>query len=187
MVRCRRGGASGKGKSCVNGVTLRDVRGDDLARFFAYQLDPAANQMAVFTAKDPSDQAAYMAFWRRMLRDDAVTMRIVLLGGQVVGSVLCYVDEEFAKPEVSYWIDRAHWGQGVATAALTAFLNELTERPLYARAAKDNLASIRVLHKCGFTITGESRAYANARGQEIDEVILTLREKSRGGAERLRS
>ncbi len=158
----------------MNGVTLREVRGDDLARFFAYQLDPKANHMAAFTPKDPSDRAAYLAFWRRMLRDDSVTMRTVLLDGQVVGSILCYVDEEFAKPEVSYWIDRAHWGKGIATAALTAFLNEITGRPLYARAAKDNLGSIRVLEKCGFTVTGASRAYANARGAEIDELILRL-------------
>lgn len=168
----------------MKGVTLREVRGDDLARFFAYQLDPEANQMAAFTAKDPSDWAAYLAFWRRMLRDDSVTMRTVLLNGQVVGSILCYVDEEFAKPEVSYWIDRAYWGKGIATAALAAFLSEITERPLYARAAKDNLGTIRVLKKCGFIITGESRAYANARGAEIAEVILTLKEKTRGGAER---
>ncbi len=130
--------------------------------------------MAAFTAKDPSDRAAYLAFWHRMLRDASVTMRTVLLDGQVVGSILCYVDEEFAKPEVSYWIDRAHWGKEIATAALVAFLHEITGRPLYARAAKDNLASIRVLEKCGFTVTGERRAYANARGAEIDEVILTL-------------
>ncbi len=160
----------------MESVTLRQVSDEDLPVLFAYQLDPKANCMAAFTAKDPSDQAAYMAFWRRMLRDDAVTMRTVLLDGRVVGSILYYVDEEFTRPEVSYWIDRAHWRKGIATAALTAFLSELTGRPLYARAAKDNFASIRVLQKCGFAITGESRAYANARGREIDEVILTLAE-----------
>jgi RimJ/RimL family protein N-acetyltransferase len=47
-------------------------------------------------------------------------------------------------------------------------------RPLVGRAAKDNVASIRVLQKCGFVLTGEDRGFANARGEEIDEVILTL-------------
>jgi hypothetical protein len=40
--------------------------------------------------------------------------------------------------------------------------------------AKDNIASIRVLEKCGFEISGEDTAFSNARGQEVEEVILTL-------------
>ena len=48
-------------------------------------------------------------------------------------------------------------------------------RPLYARAAKDNIASLRVLEKCGFTIAGYARGFANARGEEVEEVVLELR------------
>lgn len=50
----------------------------------------------------------------------------------------------------------------------------MTTRPLHARAAADNAGSVRVLEKCGFTVTGTDRGYANARGAEIDEVLLTL-------------
>jgi RimJ/RimL family protein N-acetyltransferase len=49
-------------------------------------------------------------------------------------------------------------------------------RPIYARVAKDNLGSRRVLEKCGFTVIGESKGFANARGQEIEELLLELRE-----------
>jgi hypothetical protein len=31
-----------------------------------------------------------------------------------------------------------------------------------------------VLQKCGFVITGEDKGFANARGQEIEEYMLTL-------------
>jgi RimJ/RimL family protein N-acetyltransferase len=47
-------------------------------------------------------------------------------------------------------------------------------RPIYARVAKDNVASLRVLEKCGFTITGQAKGFANARGEEIEEWILEL-------------
>jgi RimJ/RimL family protein N-acetyltransferase len=50
----------------------------------------------------------------------------------------------------------------------------VTERPLHARAAKDNLASLRVLQKCGFEVTGHDTGYANARAATIEEVLLTL-------------
>ncbi len=47
-------------------------------------------------------------------------------------------------------------------------------RPLYAAAAADNMGSIRVLEKCGFQIYAYERGYANARGEEIEEVLLKL-------------
>nr|WP_236819700.1 GNAT family N-acetyltransferase [Alicyclobacillus tolerans] len=84
--------------------------------------------------------------------------------------------EMFGEREVSYWIDRAHWGKGIATEALKQFLSLDTVRPLHARAAKDNIGSRRVLEKCGFFILDEDSGFANARGMEIEEFIFTLRD-----------
>ena len=92
----------------------------------------------------------------------------------VAGSVLNYEDEEFGKPEVSYWIGKPYWGKGVATRALSAFLLHVTVRPLYARAVKDNIAPLRVLEKCGFTRIGEGKGFSDARGEEVEEIILRL-------------
>jgi RimJ/RimL family protein N-acetyltransferase len=78
------------------------------------------------------------------------------------------------KPEVTYWIGKEYWGRGLATQALTHFLSLVTIRPLYAAAAKDNIGSLRVLQKCGFTIVGYGKGFANARGAEIEEVMLKL-------------
>jgi RimJ/RimL family protein N-acetyltransferase len=44
---------------------------------------------------------------------------------------------------------------------------------------KDNIASIRVLEKCGFTIFGYDKGFANARGEVVEEVILKLEAKVR--------
>ncbi|MCX6099824.1 MAG: GNAT family N-acetyltransferase [Candidatus Bipolaricaulota bacterium] len=93
--------------------------------------------------------------------------------GQVVGSVLSY--EEAGKPEVSYWIGKEYWGKGFATRALSDLLVHGNKtRPIYARVARDNLGSRRVLEKCGFKIIGEARGFANARGEEIEELLLEL-------------
>ena len=156
-------------------VLLRDVTERDLPIFFEQQLDPAANQMAAFTAKDPADRAAFTAKWAKILGDDSITKRTVLCGGRVAGTVAAFVAPWSGKLEVTYWIGREFWGQGIATAALSALLRVVKLRPLYARAAKDNIASLRVLEKCGFTIAGYERGFANARGEEIEEVVLELR------------
>ena len=156
-------------------LLLRPVVADDLPIFFEQQADPDANYIAAFTVKDPSDRAAFMARWQRILADPTVIIRTVVTDGAVAGSVLSYEVE--GRPEVSYWLGRAFWGRGIATRALTAFLADANRtRPIYARAAKDNIGSLRVLAKCGFTIVGEDKGYANARGAEVEEYVLALQE-----------
>ena len=129
--------------------------------------------MAAFTTKDPADRDAFMAHRAKILRDETITIQTILFDGQVAGSVLSYVDED-GQREVSYWIGKAYWGKGVATGALVAFLDHIKVRPLYARAATDNLGSLRVLEKCGFTRIGEGRGFSNARGEEVEEFPLRL-------------
>jgi len=155
-------------------VMLRDVEETDLPIFFDYESDPTANYMAAFAAKNPADRGAFDAHWRRILSDEAIMKRTILFEGYVVGSVASFIDQEFGKQEVTYWIGREYWGKGIATKALSKFLGELKVRPIYARASKDNTASIRVLEKCGFKITGHGKGFANARGKEIEEVVLEL-------------
>jgi RimJ/RimL family protein N-acetyltransferase len=76
--------------------------------------------------------------------------------------------------EVTYWVDRAAWGRGIASRALALLLEEVPTRPLRARAASDNAGSLRVLEKAGFRIIGTEVAFARARGAEIEETILRL-------------
>lgn len=154
-------------------VTLRDVADSDLPIFFEQQLDADANWMAAFTARDPTDRDAFMAHWTRIRGDPSNSIQTILFNGLVAGSVSSYVEEP-GKPEVTYWLGKEFWGQGIATRALAAFLGQMTERPVYARAAKDNAASLRVLEKCRFRITGEGKGYANARRAEIEEYLLRL-------------
>jgi RimJ/RimL family protein N-acetyltransferase len=154
-------------------IALRDVQENDLVVFFEYQLDPEANHMAAFTAKDPADRDAFTAHWDRILNDETTTNKTILLGREVVGHVASF--EQFGEREVTYWIGRQYWGRGFATQALTLLLADFTtERPLHARAVKDNVASIRVLEKCGFTICGEDKGFANARGEEVEEFVFKL-------------
>ncbi|MFJ6889000.1 GNAT family N-acetyltransferase [Streptomyces californicus] len=156
----------------VTRISLRAVQDGDLPLFFAWMSDPEATRVAAFTARDPADRAAFDAHWARIRSDTGVVMRTVMADGAVVGHVGEY--GEAGDRQVTYWIDRAHWGRGLATAALRAYLDETPTRPLHARAAADNAGSRRVLEKCGFVVTGADRGFAWARGEEIDEVLVTL-------------
>ncbi len=160
------------GPDLTSGVRLRAVADADLAIFFDQQLDGAANQMAAFGAKDPASWEAFAAHWAEMVAQDTTTIRTILFHGAVAGHVLSF--EHFDDREVAYWLGKDFWGQGIASAALALLLRQITTRPLYACAVKDNLASLRVLEKCGFVIAGEDCGFSHARGQEVEEFILIL-------------
>jgi RimJ/RimL family protein N-acetyltransferase len=161
-----------KNKNKPSMVILRDVSEDDFPWFFEQQLDPDANHMAAFNSKDPHDRNAFMEKWSRILRDNQISKRTIVFEGQIAGHIARF--ERFGDQEVTYWIGKEFWGKGITTRALEQFLLAEKNRPLYARAAKDNIASIRVLEKCGFSITGIEKVFADGRGEEIEELILIL-------------
>ena len=130
-------------------MQLRDVEADDLPLFFEHQRDPIAVAMVAFHSRD---RAAFDQHWAKILADGSALNKTVIADGQVVGNIGSGLSE--GKREIGYWIDRAFWGRGIATEALSAFLRLETTRPLHAGVAKHNAGSIRVLQKCGFTLLG---------------------------------
>ena len=143
-------------------IALRDVIQTDLPVFFEHQREPEANEMAAFPARELD---AFTAHWEKILRDDALIAKTVLADGRVAGNIGSW--EEHGRREIGYWIGKEFWGRGVATTALRLFLDLVTTRPLYAFAAKHNVASIRVLEKCGFI-------RAPIEDADDDEVLLKL-------------
>lgn len=153
-------------------VTLREICDADFPIFFTQQLDRAANWMAAFTPIDPTNRAAFDERWQRLRQDDKIIMRTILADNEVAGSILAYGEPGIR--EISYWIGKPYWGHGVATKAARIFISGLDERPLYARVAKDNLGSMRVLEKCGFVIVMGDKAFAHARGKMVEEWVMKL-------------
>ena len=89
--------------------------------------------------------------------------RTILADGIYVGDVWCYCIDPDGDPNamVSYCVfEQALWGQGAASAALALFLPEITQKyslkTVGAFTFADNLPSIRVLEKNGFTLREES-------------------------------
>jgi RimJ/RimL family protein N-acetyltransferase len=150
-------------------VELRDVLEEDLPILFEYQLDPIATEMAAFPARE---REAFMSHWAKILRDETVMTKTVLVDGEVAGDIVSF--ERLGQREVGYWIGRDHWGKGVATGALSAFLHHDGSRPLIARVATRNVASIRVLEKCGFTIMDAEDDVADPLGDGVEETVLRL-------------
>ena len=138
-------------------LRLRAVEPDDLPLFFAHQRDAEAAAMAAFPSRD---RPAFDQHWAKLLANPSNLARTIVVASDgvaesarvehVAGNIGSFTRDGMR--EVGYWIDRAYWGRGVATGALSAFLRVEQTRPLYAGVAKHNAASLRVLQKCGFTV-----------------------------------
>lgn len=153
-------------------VSLRPLVDDDLDAIYEQMKDPESVRMAAFTPEDPADRDAFLAHRSRVRGDPSVIERVIEADGTIAGTIASFKIDD--RTEMTYWIDRALWGRGIASAALQSFLSMMTERPVFARAASDNAASLRVLEKAGFRRIGVDRGFARGRGEEIEESILRL-------------
>jgi len=151
--------------------SMRDTTEADLPALFEIQTDADGQLMAAFTDTS-NDREKYLRKWRELLADESVRPKVIVVDGEVIGSVGSFVLD--GDTEVTYWIRRDFWGRGIATKALAALLGKVPVRPVFARAAHDNAGSIRVLERNGFVPVGEEESFAEARQAEIREVIFRL-------------
>jgi RimJ/RimL family protein N-acetyltransferase len=156
----------------VSHIELRDLDDDDLDAIFEMMRDPEGVARAAFTAADPDDREAFDAWINRQRENPDVLYAVVTENGGFAGSIAAFTID--GDREVSFWIARHAWGRGVATAALRMLISREPERPLFARAAAHNAASIAVLEKVGFTELSRDVSFAPGLGLETEEIVFTL-------------
>jgi RimJ/RimL family protein N-acetyltransferase len=153
-------------------IKLRPTVIADLDTLFQFQLDKEGGYLAAFMPEDPTDKSAYIEKYTKLLGDPSVNNQTIILDEIIVGSIARFVMK--GDHEITYWIDRKYWGQGIATKALKELLSLETSRPIFGRVAFDNYGSQKVLEKCGFVKIGNDKGFANARQTEVVEFIYKL-------------
>ncbi|OQR88094.1 hypothetical protein ACHHYP_07574 [Achlya hypogyna] len=193
--------------SLMNAIPLElriDGADDDTSRFLLTNWDPAYKADLVRHAND-AEVAKFMsgrfphpyteanADWylnyattttserlMAIVREDMATGTREAIGS--VGVMLQSGDLEHSG-EVGYWLGRAFWGRGLATAVLRTFLEGWVEpyrrthapvplSKLYATVYTPNRGSARVLEKNGFMIEGTLRRHIVKNGVYFDAYIL---------------
>ncbi len=153
---------------------LKPVREDGVAALYAMHSDEASAWQAGVGLSGRS----LPEFRARMLKKAPDTKNMVIsaiwLDGEMVGDVSSFLRGN--KREVGYWVTRAHWGKGVASKALPLFLPFVMDiypkSPLYARVVDGNIASIKLLQKCGFKPVERDTFYSDVRGSNIEETLF---------------
>lgn len=160
-------------------VTLREVRPSDVAVLYEFECDPAWGAMALVR---PRTREAFEAIWTKIFADRAsstavgaaegIVQRAILANGELCGVIGTRLVE--GQCSVGYGLGRPHWGKGIMSRALGLVLAEVSRRPIHATAAATNAASIRVLTRHGFVITGRRAGPETERYVACEEVCLVL-------------
>lgn len=148
---------------------LREVIETDLPVFFEQQIDREACRLAAF---EPRERETFFRHWATILADPAVMARTIVRDGEVVGNVVSFPSA--GHREVGYWVGKSYWRQGLASAALSEFLELETTRPLRALVAEHNAGSTRVLLKCGFRRIGVEQNFSVYDGAPVAGVVFEL-------------
>jgi ribosomal-protein-alanine N-acetyltransferase len=136
-------------------------------------------------AQDETSRGSYRYKLRRYTedaRDDKAHALFVfredddaLLGGVTLSNIRRGVAQTAS---LGYWAGQMHAGQGYTTAAVRAVVRyafeDLDLHRVEAACQPDNIASRRVLEKCGFTQEGMARAYLKINGQWRDHVLFGI-------------
>jgi [ribosomal protein S5]-alanine N-acetyltransferase len=79
---------------------------------------------------------------------------------RAIGTVASYEKRQGKVTEIGYMLGRAFWGRGIVTEAVTALVDLLFaegQRRVFADTDPDNIASIRVAERLGFTLEARLR------------------------------
>lgn len=149
---------AGNDALAARGLALRHWRKDDLRQYRGLLDDPGlwAHLPEPYPAPLGDEQASALIETSNMPAHHAV--RAVVLSGRPIGQIrLHFTPGDTARHdgELSYWLGRAHWGKGLASALVSGAVRRIhANMPgllrLVAKARPENTASIRVLEKAGF-------------------------------------
>jgi ribosomal-protein-alanine N-acetyltransferase len=125
----------------------------------------------------PYTESAAHQFLRFASTTEPLTNFAIEVDGEAAGG-LGYVpgnDVERYSAEVGYWLGETWWGRGIVTEALSLFsdhaFSELRLLRLFALPFADNVGSIRVLEKAGYTCEGILRSSCVKYGSPRDQAL----------------
>jgi RimJ/RimL family protein N-acetyltransferase len=159
---------------------LRQFRDDDLASLVRH----ANNRKVWLGVRDrfphPYTEESGRTWIATASKEDPPTSLAIEVDGAAAGGIglIPGGDVNRHTAELGYWLGEACWNRGIATAAVRAFIPYAREtfraERLFAEVFSNNLASMRVLEKCGFAREGVLRRHCKKDGEYLDQVVYGL-------------
>ncbi|XP_031497806.1 uncharacterized protein LOC116262482 [Nymphaea colorata] len=160
-------------------ISLRPLQLTDVDDVLQWTTDPQASEFCLWDTHTCREDA--VAF----IRDFAIPhpwCRAICANGRPIGSISVSIaagGAERCRGEIGYVLSPGYWGKGITTSVVRsvapAAFRELPglER-IQGLVASENIASQRVLEKCGFQKEGLLRKYMFLKGRVRDIVVFSI-------------
>lgn len=156
-------------------IALRDLSSTDAPR-----LQELANNKKVWLQlrdRFPHPYSIEDAEWfiNYAQTNDQEMIKAIISNNELCGVIgAISLDDVYAGVgEVGYWLGEPHWSQGIGTKALQLFIDLCQSGRLYSRLEagvySNNLASMKLLEKCGFHKEGIRTARITKNEKVLDE------------------
>jgi len=155
-------------------ISLRGYTLEDLERLVALASNKNVSRYLVDTFPYPYTEEDGRYWIDSGSRENGSITKVIELSGLFVGSVglTPKIGWESHVAEIGYWVAEDFWGKGIATSALEMMtklaFTELEFRKLMAPVLEPNIASMRVLEKCGYESEGCFRNHVFKDGEYFD-------------------
>lgn len=161
--------------------TLRPWNLNDLSSLVKY-----ANNFEI--AKNLTDQFPHpykeengKAFIEFATKDFPIHIFAIDIKGEAVGGIGIHPQQDVHRKnaELGYWLGQPFWGNGIISKAIPQVVdfgfNTYDITRIYARPYGGNIASLRVLEKCGFVLEGRYEKTFFKNGEYLDELVYAIR------------
>ena len=148
--------AAGADALARRGLSLRPWRRSDLQTFRVLLDDPEVWAHLPEPYPDPLDTESAAVLIGLANSLDAQLIRAALCDGIAVGQVRLDLSPANGTAEISYWLGRDYWAQGIGKALVAGTVRRACDRipdllKLVAKVKPENTASARLLRRAGFT------------------------------------
>lgn len=140
-------------------LILRQLNISDLKDFFSYAKKKTIGPRAGWPNHKNINESRFIL--NQMIKDNDVWGIVYKENNKLIGTIGLHVrnatNQMLNQKEIGYALDDNYWNQGLVTEACLevikyAFISENLNKVLCGHA-EENLASKRVIEKCGFTFT----------------------------------
>nr|WP_294851791.1 GNAT family N-acetyltransferase [uncultured Sphingomonas sp.] len=154
-------------------LLLRRATMDDLDSFHTIMSDPRAMR---YWSCPPHQNKAQTQLWLQSMVEGATATSddfVMVMDGRAIGKMGAY-----QLPDFGFLLAPQHWGKGLASEALAAFIAHRRGIDPDGRLTADvdprNAASLNLLRRHGFTETGRATATWQVGDELCDSIYLAL-------------
>lgn len=139
-------------------IELRPWTMDDLDNLVMYANNDKIARYLTNKFPHPYYKSNGIQFIEAAMSGKPITIFAIAIDGQAIGGIGLHQQQDiFCKnAELGYWLAEVYWNQGIVTKAVTQIVRfgfeTLDITRIFARPFGTNIASQKILEKCGFTL-----------------------------------